>query len=308
MRVFHKHLRETHIVGSDTPEKIIAPRVSPLMKTFHIGLVGVSDAGKGFTMVRLKPNYGHIVACFGGKGEVLVDGEWKTCTPGTAYLTPPNVPHAYHTIPGHRWEFAWMWWHVSRGGEPPLVDCGKPVLVTADPEYLRSAILGLYRESIGPAQPTVLDHWVELVHAYAARLGLAAKQPRPRNLLSLWERVDSNLSHAWTVQELADAMAVSGEHLRRLCRQETGRGPMHQVTFLRMRRAATLLESTRQKVMLIARAVGYDNAFAFSTAFKRLTGSSPNAYRKRRERQRRPRNATHERPGGGVPPQRISRV
>src|SRR5688572_19002166 len=94
MRVFHKHLRETHIVGSDTPEKIIAPRVSPLMHTFHIGLVGVSDAGKGFTMARLNPNYGHIVACFSGRGEVLVDGEWKVCTPGSAYLTPPNAPHA----------------------------------------------------------------------------------------------------------------------------------------------------------------------------------------------------------------------
>ena len=303
MRVFHKSLRETHIIGSDTPEKIISPRASPLMNTFHIGLVGVSDAGKGFSMVRLNPNYGHVIACFSGKGEVLVDGQWKTCRAGTAYLTPPNAPHAYHTVPGKRWGFAWMWWHLSPVGEPPLIDVPAPTLVAADPEYLRSAILGLYRESIGPAQPTVLDHWVELVHAYAVRLGQLAKQRRPRNLMSLWERVDSDLAHPWTLQQLADAAAVSGEHLRRLCRAETGRGPMHQVAFLRMRRAATLLESTRQKVRVIARTVGYDNAFAFSTAFKRMIGSSPDAYRKRRHKERRSaREAVRERPGGGVPP------
>ena len=62
---------------------------------------------------------------------------------------------------------------------------------------------------------------------------------------------------------------------------------MHQVAFLRMRRAATLLESTRQKINSIARTVGYDNAFAFSTAFKRHIGTSPADYRLRRVRERR---------------------
>jgi len=287
-----------HIVGSDTKERIISQKLSPLMRTLNVGLVGVSDAGRGLSMVRHKPNYGHVVACFEGRGEVLIDGQWEVCGPGMAYLTPPEQLHAYRTIEDDRWGFAWMWWHVSPTGEPPLIDCPKPMLVRADPEYLRSAIVGLYRESIGPAQATVIDHWVELLHAYAVRLGRSAKRAagRHRSLLPLWERVDAKLAHPWTLAELADAAAMSGEHLRRLCRQQTGRGPMHHVTFLRMRRAAALLESTRQKVGFVARSVGYKNAFAFSTAFKRHLKFSPQAYRKRRGRERLPvRDAVRER-------------
>lgn len=289
-----------HMVGADTAEKIISWKVSPLMRTLHIGLAGVSDAGAGFSMVRHSPAYGHVLACSSGEGEVWIDGTWQRCTPGLAYLTPPHAPHAYRTVDDGRWEFAWVWWHLPTTGEPPLIDVPDPALVRADPEYLRLAILGLYRESIGPHQPTVLDHWVELMHAYTMRIGRSARHRRAsRSLLSLWERVDANLAHAWTLTELADHAAMSAEHLRRLSRQQTGRGPMHQVAFLRMRRAATLLESTRQKVQAIAGSVGYDNAFAFSTAFKRLMGTSPDSYRKRRERERRPvRDAVRERKAG----------
>jgi AraC-like DNA-binding protein len=288
MRDLPKELREMHLIGEDTPEKVISPKVSPLMTTLHIGLAGVTDAGRGFSMVRHNPAYGHVLACFNGSGEVMIDGEWHACGPGHAYMSPPNGPHAYRTVGKQRWEFAWVWWHPSVTGEPPLIDLSEPVLVRADPEYLRLAILGLYRESIGPAQPTVLDHWVELVHAYAGRLGRSARRGRGhRNLLSLWERVDMNLAHPWTLAQLADAAAMSAEHLRRLTRRQTGRGPMHQVAFLRMRRASTLLESTRQKINSIARTVGYENAFAFSTAFKRHIGTSPADYRQRRVRERR---------------------
>jgi AraC-like DNA-binding protein len=296
MRIFPNDLREMHMVGVDTPEKLISEKISPLMKTLHIGLTGVSDAGRGFSMVRLKPAYGHVVACFSGRGEVLVDGKWAACGPGMAYLTPPEMPHAYRTVDGSRWGFAWLWWYPSTTGEPPLIDCAKPLLVRTDPEFLRSAILGLYRESMGPAQATVIDHWIELLHAYATRLGHSAGRRRSRSLLPLWERVDAKLAHPWTLGELSKTAAMSAEHLRRLCRRQTGRGPMHQVTYLRMHRAAALLESTRQKVGSVARSVGYQNAFAFSTAFKRLMRLSPDAYRKRRSKERRPvRDAVRER-------------
>ena len=295
MRDSHIDLRQTHIVGDDTPEKIIAPTVSPLMRTFHIGLAGVSDAGEGFDMVRPNPHFGHILACFSGRGKVLVNGRWQECGPGMAYLAPPGVPHAYHTVRRKRWGFAWIWWHTAPG-ETPLIDCTRAVLVRADAEYLRSAILGLYRESIGPAQPTVLDHWVELVHAYSARLGHALREKR--SLIALWEKVDANLGHPWTRQQLADAAGMSGENLRRLCQREAGRGPMQHLAALRMQRAATLLESTTHKIEQIARAVGYANAFAFSTAFKRHMRFSPAAFRVARSRERRDaREAVRERKG-----------
>jgi len=287
MRVSHEDLRETHNIGDDTPERIILPHVSPLMEMLHMELAGLSDAGRGFNIVRLRPRIGQVLACWEGQGEVLVGGKWQICGPGAAYLTPPLMPHAYHTIEGSRWSFAWVLWHTPPSGAPPLIECTAPTLVRADPQYLRSAIMGLYQESIGLAQPIVLDRWVELVHAYASRFGRTEPR-RPRDLSSLWEQVDMNLGHPWTCASLAEKAGMSTETLRRLCHRQNGTGPLQYLTSLRMRRAAMLLESTELKVDSIAGTLGYSSAFAFSTAFKRHLGHSPAAYRELRSRERRP--------------------
>lgn len=68
---------------------------------------------------------------------------------------------------------------------------------------------------------------------------------------------------------------------RRLCLWQLGRSPMQQVTSLRLHRAADLLASTRMKVEEVSQTVGYENAFAFSTAFKKWVGWSPSDYRTR---------------------------
>jgi transcriptional regulator GlxA family with amidase domain len=151
--------------------------------------------------------------------------------------------------------------------------------------------MGLYRETIGPAQPTVLDKWVELMVAYARRIGKRSERRRRRDLAALWERVDTNLAHPWTCRGLAEEANISGETLRRLCHRENDHGPMRHLAELRMRRAAMLLESTELKVDAIARMVGYSSAFAFSTAFKRQVGHSPAQYRQFRRHDRRRRHA-----------------
>ncbi len=53
---------------------------------------------------------------------------------------------------------------------------------------------------------------------------------------------------------------------------------MAHLTWLRMKRAALLLERTDQKISSIAEDVGYQNAFAFSTAFKRVMGTAPHTF------------------------------
>jgi YesN/AraC family two-component response regulator len=56
---------------------------------------------------------------------------------------------------------------------------------------------------------------------------------------------------------------------------------MHHVTYLRMKHAASLLESTRDKIEAIAETVGYENPFVFSTTFKKWIGWRPSEYRRR---------------------------
>jgi AraC-like DNA-binding protein len=129
---------------------------------------------------------------------------------------------------------------------------------------------------MGQADPALMQHWAALLNAHTQR----AIGPETR-LRQLWERVSADPGHPWTVEELAASMAFSPEHLRRICQAEAGRSPMRYVTELRMRAAATLLASESYSISEVAERVGYDNAFAFSTAFKRHAGVAPSQFRAR---------------------------
>ncbi|GAA0954097.1 hypothetical protein GCM10009558_071340 [Virgisporangium aurantiacum] len=62
-----------------------------------------------------------------------------------------------------------------------------------------------------------------------------------------------------------------------------GEPPLTYLTAWRMTLAADRLDDTDDTVGVIARAVGYQDAFAFSVAFKRAHGVSPSGWRRRRE-------------------------
>ena len=267
-------LRETHIIGSQTREKMVSPSLCPPLAAEGIVLVGLSEASPDFQFVRLSPRWGQILVCLSGMGRVWVDNSWKSCGPGLAYVTPPNITHAYAAET--RWNVCWL-------QSPELWICPSPVpvLLRVDPVPLASAIAGLHREAMETEHSSLLSPWALLVGAYARRLlpSGSADTVDPR-LRRLWDAVGTDLARPWDVASLAAYLGVGGEHLRRLCRRDLGRSPMQQVAFLRMRQATALLASESYTVEAVAAQVGYDNPFAFSTAFKRHFGVSPSGFRR----------------------------
>lgn len=269
-------LRETHQIGANTREWMVGMDTCPPLGTHHIKLTGISDARFGFSFVRRKPEISQILACTSGWGEVLIDGAWRPCRAGEAYITPAGRLHAYRAVADHDWGVCWISYD-ERPGNPVSIATREPVLATYDPRPLNDAIQGLYRECVGPNDPALVHHWTELVQL----LGQRAVRPysTDERLWRLWEKVDADLSHHWTLGELAGLAGMSGEHLRRLCQKQLGHSPLEHVTWLRMRRAASLLTGSERRIEDIATTVGYENAFAFSTAFKRHMKKTPSAYR-----------------------------
>ena len=268
----HPHLRETNIIGRDTRERLVHVSGIPSLRDFGASMVGHSFALAPFQFARSSPGIGQLLACLRGRGEVLTGGRRTICEAGFAYLTPPRVPHAYRCLPGEPWEFCWVQFFPGtfRTGE-------SPELFAVDAVPLNDAILGLHRESAGAADGRVLRLWMELVCAHATRL--LASGERDQRLAALWRAVEGNLAHDWTVASMAKRCGIGSEHLRRLCQAELGIGPLAHLTALRMRHAAALLASDAYTVASAAHHVGYSNPFAFSTAFKRVMGASPAAYR-----------------------------
>jgi AraC-like DNA-binding protein len=94
-------------------------------------------------------------------------------------------------------------------------------------------------------------------------------------------RLHAEPARAWTLDALAAAAGSSRTTLAERFARIVGRTPIQYLGDWRMHRAAQLLCDPQAKVGGVARAVGYDSEAAFSRAFRRRTGVSPDQWRHR---------------------------
>lgn len=185
-------------------------------------------------------------------------------------------------------EFAWvrehpalveLWW---RGGglDQPL-----------DPDALQR-VLGWLRqieqrrraqERIGAVQLRSLLDCVlcELVPPAAPHdhggTGIGLSEP----VMGVLALMEDDPARAWSVTDLARAVAVSPSHLHRLFRQELGSSPVAWLSRTRAEQMATQLTSGREPVGVIGAAVGWDDPNYAARRFRAVFGISPTGYRER---------------------------
>ena len=102
-----------------------------------------------------------------------------------------------------------------------------------------------------------------------------------RRILHLQKLFVENLSHDWSLDEMAERVNISTSHLGRLFRSETGKSPKQFLQELRLKQAAKLLKETFLTVKEIRLAAGCSDKTMFIKAFKQKFGVTPNEYRKR---------------------------
>ncbi|MET8805618.1 helix-turn-helix domain-containing protein [Streptomyces sp. NPDC004546] len=83
-----------------------------------------------------------------------------------------------------------------------------------------------------------------------------------------------------TVDEIAAQAGMSTRTLNRRFREQTGTTPLQWLHRARVRRAQHLLETTPYPVERIATQTGFGSPTAFRERFRRVVGTSPQAYRR----------------------------
>ena len=91
-------------------------------------------------------------------------------------------------------------------------------------------------------------------------------------------------SKAWTMERLSEDVGMSRSSLHERFVQFIGQPPMQYLTSWRMQLASGMLRDTSAKLMEVAQDVGYESEAAFSRAFKRVSGLSPGAWRRTKQR------------------------
>jgi AraC-like DNA-binding protein len=103
--------------------------------------------------------------------------------------------------------------------------------------------------------------------------------PRRDDLQALLAWVGTRLDTPPTLDEMADRIGLSPAHLVVVCRRETGRTPLEQVTEMRVAEACRRLVGSSASVTAVAHDLGFCSSQYFSAVFRRHRGSTPSAWR-----------------------------
>ncbi len=245
-----------------------------------VSMAGISRLHRGYEVSRMAPRY-HVVL-FTVAGEAILETKQGKARIEKNTMTLLPAGHSYHYAASRRgWTVVWFHLRQIRRWRNRLPDI--PEIRPMPNTQRLHQLAELFTEETGDGHETEARH-------LGAALGKALDRVMENapTESSSWElqlravqrAVEENLAFGWTVEELARRAHVSPQHFHRLALDHWDTPPLRMVTRLRMDHAALLLEHTSLRIGDIAGLVGYSDAFAFSTAFRREKGISPREARK----------------------------
>lgn len=101
----------------------------------------------------------------------------------------------------------------------------------------------------------------------------------PWRLKRVVELIDDRLPDNLSLKDLAEVAELSEFHFCRAFRRSTGMTPHSFLTLRRIERAKELLLSTKMTAADIAEEVGFGSPQGFFSAFRRVTGATPQVFR-----------------------------
>jgi AraC-like DNA-binding protein len=122
----------------------------------------------------------------------------------------------------------------------------------------------------------------ELLILVARQLSRQHNQYRnfPQTFLKLEQQLRENLSHQWTVAEMAALVGLGNTAFTEKVKSYTGFSPLNYLINIRISEARRLLKKTDINLTDIALDTGFYSSQHFSTTFKKLTGYTPSQFRR----------------------------
>jgi AraC-like DNA-binding protein len=103
-------------------------------------------------------------------------------------------------------------------------------------------------------------------------------------LSTITKVLKSNLSHPWTVSEMASFSGMGVTRFTEKVKSHTGFAPVHYLITLRITAAKQMLEQGSLSITAIALETGFYSSQHFSYTFKKVCGLSPSAFKRSFER------------------------
>lgn len=172
-------------------------------------------------------------------------------------------------------------------------------LFSRGPEFKDPAIFQIarlmreeFRQSEGTMSEFYLDSLLSVlaIHLLRQHSNFADRRevspPRrgglaPRARRDVLDYMETNLGSTLTVAEVAAVAGLAPNYFLRAFRQETGTTPHQHLLALRVAAAERMLANSELGIAEIAYAAGFSSQSHMTTAFRKLRGRTPGAYRQR---------------------------
>ncbi len=146
---------------------------------------------------------------------------------------------------------------------------------------LKSIQTELFTQEIG-CQARV-NHLIDEIFIQVCRQFTRMSNPGrdfPKTFMKLEQELRNNLSHQWTVEEMAALVGLGTTLFNEKVKSYSGFSPLNYLINIRISEAIKLLKVPAISLTDIALDTGFYSSQHFSTTFKKLTGYTPSEFRK----------------------------
>ncbi|MEL7297651.1 MAG: AraC family transcriptional regulator [Pseudomonadota bacterium] len=171
-----------------------------------------------------------------------------------------------------------------------LLNALPPILTLSRSDWESPLVPLLCEEVIKdePGQAAILDRLIDLLVTAVLKAWFAQQESNAPDwwrhqgdpvVAQTLKAMHDDPARSWTLDTLSSAVGTSRASLARRFHEVIGEPPMTFLKNWRMALAADLLCQPNQSVSTVAYQVGYATPYAFSAAFKRVRGISPQQHR-----------------------------
>jgi AraC-like DNA-binding protein len=263
----------------------------PLLRDLLVTRIGYHSNTRGHYIPRPEGSLDHIlIFCVGGEGWLHLGGVNRTIGADQMICLPAGVPHWYGSGVENPWSLYWIhftgrqaaeYFHwLDIRAENPIVHISRKNDLQAAFEKIWQHLRAVHTYDNLVQGSAGLAHYLGLVQSliHAAEVRQRAVDQHIQETIDF---VTGNLAAELSLTELAQLAQLSVGRYTAAFRRATGCSPMEYFNRLRIQRACELLHTTVKPIQEIAEDVGYADPYYFSRAFKRIVGTSPNAFRKK---------------------------
>ena len=204
--------------------------------------------------------------------------------PGSMFLLFPGEWHSYRPDPATGWKEFWIGFDgalIDRWKENGFFSPERPIFEVG----LHDDLVNLYQEAIHAATEQESGFQQQLLGIVTHLLGLANSYSRREALSEVGDQINRAkiyiTEHFRSVrpEEVADHLCMGYSKFRKIFKEYTGFSPAHYIQEVRFAKVKEALTNSMLPVKQIAYEMEFDNYDYFCTAFRRVTGMTPMAYR-----------------------------